>query len=276
MRNNVAIVYLTYLKKPGNQEPARPTLDCVSDGTNRQFAAFCQKQKPFDQGPAGEIMPLIETQPEKRLNRCLLLVERNIPRRTAMLELDGCQDRFIGIHLEVKRSIVGTFEVEQFVDFLKVGLCDFRSSPSGQDQPVLVADIKLMEGVQPVFPVRIWFESLNGGNDLWSGKLYLSAVNGALKPLLSLGDGKQDRFGVRDFVPNESINHDVQCGPEIVNSVADNEGKSFWDGFICMDRQLKFRQVWILGEHEPEWALSEVGIDLSAQVVDMMLGPLDF
>jgi len=61
-----------------------------------------------------------------------------------------------------------------------------------------------------------------------------------------------------------------------VNGIPDDKGKRFWDGFICMDRQMKFRQVWILGEHETERALSQIGINLPIQIIDVLLGPVNF
>jgi hypothetical protein len=142
---------------------------------------------------------------------------------------------------------------------------------------VLVALVHGLDGMEVFVPARIRLECVDLVDDVFRGQVHLSGINGATKTLRRLGEGEADAVGTWCLVADHPVTEVVKGCPEVVDRIADGQREGgFWNGWIGMDVNHALRGVLILADSEVERAVRKILPDLPVQVIDVLLGPLDF
>jgi hypothetical protein len=144
-----------------------------------------------------------------------------------------------------------------------------------QKQAMYVTNVEMVEFVKNLIPVRVRFERDYRFNDLFAGDLYLSICNGTYKSLFCLGEGKGNSFGRRSFAFAKSEHRQVQGRTQIVNGIANDDGKFGWDGYVGFSSHHGCSGLWLNDSDKLKRFLGQKGINLPVHIIDVMLGPLE-
>ena len=143
-------------------------------------------------------------------------------------------------------------------------------------ESVLVDDVEGVDPVEYEVPCRIRLEKAYCFDDLFAGELYLSAFDGRFKSIRSVafGEGELDQFRFGGSVFSHLEKSEVQCGSEVVDGIADDEGKLWRDGLLLFGSQGNLIGLATVVDHEFKRVLRKEGFDAPIKVVDVMAGPL--
>jgi hypothetical protein len=128
------------------------------------------------------------------------------------------------------------FEAFQKFFNLKAGK---RSDVACQDeQMMLIAHIQGVDTAEYWVPSLIWLEKAHRLRDICSGELYLSVIDGSFKSFRSapFREGEHDFLWRRSAVLSHAIQSDIQCGGEIMNGIANNQGQLWGMGLLVLGR----------------------------------------
>jgi hypothetical protein len=248
-------------------------LECSLDLIDSRLTSVAEIYHGFDHGPMLQGMTLREAYCEGRLNICFLIDSFDLMSEHAC---DIKRHEHWAFTYKNNLSLRPFQPHECWVNFPKI--FDFHrcSDANGNNQLVLIADIKLMDGMKPVFPGRVRLQRLDCSDNPFSGNLYLSASNGTFHGLRVLAEREIEVIGTRNFVAQQCENQEIERASKIMNSVSEYEGEKCWDGWLCFDEKLTLRQLWNLPDPKFEGFLRQIGIDLPVQIRDVMLGPFNF
>lgn len=119
-------------------------------------------------------------------------------------------------------------------------------------------------------------ELLQREPDIFGGPVYLSVIEGALDVLrrAGLGYGELNPLSVpvsENVRGDELPDSMVQCGPEVVDGIADDKREFAYDGFVAFSSDGAFSRLIIRFDSVAERAaLLEEAVGFS----DVLLGPL--
>lgn len=143
-------------------------------------------------------------------------------------------------------------------------------------QLVFVADVQLMNPVQEFVPSVVRLQQSKLIEDIWSGPVYCSLLKNNLKVINIFGEGEMDTSNTTPMLPHDVACKDVQSGTEIVEDIAHQQSPVFG---------------WLEAFDDPQQVVAglEISIydnavrfssfkrkNISIQVSDVLLGPLDF
>lgn len=142
------------------------------------------------------------------------------------------------------------------------------------EQAVFVAGVEGMEPAQIWVPFRGRIDAAHRFSDLFTGKLYLSLINGSFKSILFAGERELDEVRLRGLVMGHPKQRQVQCGPQIVDSIPNNEGEFWWNGFLGFGPQNYPSYFALKLDDKFDRAIRQIGINFPVKIIDVMLGPL--
>lgn len=151
-----------------------------------------------------------------------------------------------------------------------------KAGASGcNDKFVLVGYVEGMDGFKSFIPAHVRLEALDFGDDIFTGKLYLSGSHGGYKALLPSCEGELDGFRSSGQVSNHGEDRDIESASEVVDCIPDDKAEFAWDGCVLFD-EVGFPSGLGLaeGSEVERFFLEKIG-DAPVKVVDMMLGPID-
>ncbi len=160
----------------------------------------------------------------------------------------------------------------------EVGRGEASATNGGDDELMLVGHIKGVDSVQCLVSARIRFEAVNLLDDLFSGAMYLSCLNGATKTLRRFTEGELDVLalsGCFAFVANHLVDEQIECGSQVVNGVADDQGDFGWHGYLGFDPVGNLAGLAVKATENSQGMLGRVGINHPVEFNDVLLGPFD-
>jgi hypothetical protein len=236
-------------------------------------------QQDVDHGLTIEGLTLTQAYREGWLDICYLVKVRHSPSLISGSALIGNLGEVnqCGV-IRVKCQPAGPYEGKG-KHFSQLSRAEGGSLPDQENEPVLVTIVECPNTPQVAVPCSVWFEVMDRFNDLFAGKPYLSIVNGAIKAFGSLpGEGKLDlmEFAFAYLGARHGIDGQVKGRPQIMDRVPDNKPKFIWNGFLCFDSGGGLPGLRLMVDEQREWFLGEKGFNSPVEVVDVVLGPLDF
>jgi hypothetical protein len=148
---------------------------------------------------------------------------------------------------------------------------------SGQENNVMfISVVETPDAPEISVPCRVGFEVMDRLNNLFAGKPYLSLINGSIN---SLGFPRKRELDLVQFSGSGAghcVDGQIEGGSQIVNRVPDNETKFVWDGFLDFGAQYSLPGLRFMMQDQLKRFLTEKNIDSLIEIVDVVLGPLDF
>ncbi len=167
-------------------------------------------------------------------------------------------------------------------DLAELIATDSGAISHGENQPVLVGVVKPMKGVKEVrgigISARIRFECCYFSDNLISRQMHFSQLQGGWKSAFATRERELDFRGCFDrHLVRQNAEHEVvERGSHIMDSVSDDEGECFWDGFFCLGEMGSGACVGVFAGDKFERFASQKGLNLPLKVSDVMCGPFDF
>jgi hypothetical protein len=164
--------------------------------------------------------------------------------------------------------------------------CDFTEIVSGEagcfsgqeKQSMLVSIIEVTEPPEFCVPCLVWLERMYRFNDLFSGRPYLSILDGRINSFGLRRKGKLDFVELGGVCPGarQCVNRQVERGPQIVDGISDDEPKLIGNGLLCFDTEHGPPSLRLVAEEKLKRLLAEEGVDPLIEIIDVIAGPLDF
>jgi len=175
---------------------------------------------------------------------------------------------------EQESTITGDIECrfKTFKDWYR----ELGNATDGKNKPMLIGYIKGMKTVKQFIPASIRLDLLNCFDDLFAGKLYMSILNGRVKACGLSAEGELNRFGLWSFTANHAENGNIKGCAQVMDGISYRKRKAFWDGFLGFDGIGALCSLWVIADPQFKRILSQIGINIPVQFVDVMFGPLDF
>lgn len=177
----------------------------------------------------------------------------------------------------VAKADIGKSDVwRRGVEILKGQAGDFKKICRGEDESVLVDDIKSMQFLKFEVPSRIRLKRFVKVSDIFAGVVYASATDGLFKnfKVAALADGELPgafREGLPGF-RHEIIAEQVKRGSEVVGSVTYDECELVWDGHLVFGSYASVQALRILVHDGPIMGFEELRRQ-SIKLVDVVFGP---
>ncbi len=160
---------------------------------------------------------------------------------------------------------------------IKVSNIETVKSEAGSnrhDEFVLIGNIKEMETIQQVIPVRIRLKVAEFLSDFFAGDLYLSIFKNTFKTLRFPTERKLDFVGGWVERSKDIPGKMVQRGSQIVDRIADNQREMIGDGRIYLCDQGALAAISVVLNGKPASVGIVKSFRLGNKILDMMLGPL--
>ncbi len=140
---------------------------------------------------------------------------------------------------------------------------------------VLVAFVHRLDGMEIFIPVRIGLERVYLVDDVFGGDVHLSGINGACKILRPANKWETNFAAIWSLRARYRVADEVECGSQIVDRIADDQGEVIGDGWLCLDVNQTVCGLAALPDSKLEWVVRKIFGDLPVKVSDMLLGPID-
>jgi hypothetical protein len=161
----------------------------------------------------------------------------------------------------------------QFIEYTRGHVSDL---PRQDQKPVLIANVEGVNSAKYSIPCRARIERADRVSDLFAGELYLSAANGSFQSVVSVPprERKLELVRARGSFVGKCIEDQIERCSQVVNGIPNDQGELWWDGLLCFDEELHFAGLAAMTDRKLEGLLSQKGINSTAKIVDVMLGPL--
>jgi hypothetical protein len=152
-------------------------------------------------------------------------------------------------------------------------------SDSSQKHIVLVDGIKAMEPPERIIPSLVWVDVADYVYDFLPHALYFSGESGfTLRGRnRAVEDWELNLWRRLEAIgPNERTSEVIECAPQIMDSVANDQEQLWWDRLSLSDMDDWLRRVRIdIYRHGVGFGV-EVDTKARFEVIDMFVGPFDF
>lgn len=245
----------------------------VSDFGNGGLGGLSHETQFRDNHTANPLS-LTEAYVKGRGNIRLLLESPDRPPLPPVSEKGLFENRLANRHRKHNAAVTSEIVTpDQGVDRLGI---KHRYTGGGQDEMMLIAQIKNVDAIKSIVPAMIGFERVYRSDDVFAGELYLSICNGATQPLCRISEREENSRWFWSAVAYHPISEQIEGRFEIVNGIANDKGKFFWDGFIGFDEKNALGALWINCLHQNERHLGKERFNIPMQIIDVMFGPLNF
>jgi hypothetical protein len=149
---------------------------------------------------------------------------------------------------------------------------------SGNQESVFIDLVKFVESPEKVVPALVRLDLIDSFLDSNSKALYLSPKAGRLVSCLGLRDWKVNNVvglsGILDGVEFES--EVIESAPEVLECVCGNNGNVIGSSTDLLDPHYILSRLRILLEPDSIGILGVKGFEQSMEIVDVLVGPIDF
>lgn len=226
----------------------------------------------------GKSLTLAEAYAEGWLNCCfvfegILGVASHVPALLPAEAIDGQFNENVALPSEFENT--GTAKRDGGVNLLKVVSRERCGPRCRDDELMLVGYVERMQPVQQVVPTRVRFEFFDYCDNIFSGDIYTSLLDGCTKAIRLIDKGELNCLGIGRSISDHAENQDIQSRTKVVNGIADDRRENGWDGLLGFNSQGALSSLYVLAPHELKRLFNEKGINLPAKVVDVVLGPLN-
>lgn len=252
--------------KSGLREEGRAYfLDCVFNG-------FQHQQECWDNGLSVKPLFRREAYVEGRLKVFLFLERLGAPAFSPILADTLNNKRLPRRHVKAENTGANEVFDSEEAKIVSDYLSDLRSS---YNEVVFVAGVQSLDSVKILVPAHIRLERLYRPNDLFSGARCLSITDGALKSVLTIGEGEEYSLGVWGLIAHHAPSENIESAFQIVDCIAQDKREFVGDGLMLLDED--FTLVGALFNPTPqfEWLSGKESIASNLKIVDMLLGPFN-
>ena len=224
-------------------------------------------------GLIGEELTLWEAYLKGRLNLCFCFGK---PEGTPMfrtLELQSDTNKISQACGEVKHAVAHESCAQS--KLIHEVSRHLSHAANGNDKFVLVCYVKGVNSVKKCVPTRIRLKGFDRVDDLFSGELHLSVLDGGFKSFNSRGEGELHGFRSWSFVAHHAEHNKIKGASEVMNRISENHGELIWNGYVCFDADGSLFGLWIIDDDECVRALRKIGVYFPVQVIDVVFGPIN-
>lgn len=153
-----------------------------------------------------------------------------------------------------------------------------KSRSDSKQKAVLVDVVKAVKTPESVIPSFVWFERVDSLNVIIAHSLYFSCVLGRCIFPGSISNRKTDVVTGRlpGFLSNESVDKMVERTPKVLEGIAANGDNILRDGLHADEVIAALASVRIVLDFNCIWAGTEEGITSDLQILDVLVGPINF
>ncbi len=146
----------------------------------------------------------------------------------------------------------------------------------GRDKRCMfISDVEPVEAVKIAFPTRIGFQVFDKCDDLFGGKVYLSLFDSSYKGVSVLNEGELHFVGLGSQGDDDIGDHQVQCGSEVVNDIANDDCEILRNVFADSHSPEVIPGLRIFLNDNCIWISGIKSLDSRVQLRDMLLGPFN-
>ncbi|WP_292533731.1 hypothetical protein [Methylocystis sp.] len=250
-------------------------------GCNQKIDSFIDSIHAFTKRCNDALMlerqPFFKSYEEGRLDVCFFLPDSSflcenkaiapVPKPTVNIN-----QRFVFRAAKYEYAGAGDRKAANATEFIGAHLGDMAGQ---NEQSMLVLSVEPVQRAEYFISSWIWLEGFDRLDDVCSGKLYLSLINGACKSLRFFGERECDEVGTGRSVARKLEHRQVECCAQVVNGVSCDKRKLVWNGYVGFNHYGSPIGLWIESAHEPEGFPFHEGFDLTLKIVDVMLGPFN-
>ncbi len=125
-------------------------------------------------------------------------------------------------------------------------------------------------------PPEIKIEVRHRVRKVFAGEMYLAASNDLSVFFRLPREGEVNAFLGSHEMANQVKSEQIKGRSKVVDRVSDQKREVSWDGLIYLDRQNFCWRISLLPDDQFHGAPVEVGIHLPVEILDVMLGALNF
>ena len=146
---------------------------------------------------------------------------------------------------------------------------NFCGSPSNDEELMLVLNVKGIEFVDAIFSSRVRLRKFDLFGDIFRGFAYMSATHHRYFAFGGV-DRELDVLLTRDKHLHDTPVNMIQSTADAMNSISNNVGDMWWNGYVGFDREGQIACSWIEAKAEFKRALLQIFPDANIKVVDVM------
>lgn len=245
-----------------------PLSERAHDLNERPFGLGRHLNQAWYQWEAGEFLTLPEAYRKGRLEiRCPIELASGFSGFKIDDEVAHCRNDCFGRNTGQSLAAYQAGEIERTQGDPKA---------NGDNKMMLVAFVQNLDRVKIEVPARIRLRRMNYVDDLWGGEVHLSCIDGTTKTLLCARERKPDSASVLCLTPNHSEAEVVERGPEIVDSISEQEGERLWHGVLGLDINQSLVGIFAFPNSEFERDFRKIVGYFPVKITDVLLGPLNF
>ena len=224
---------------------------------------------------SGEGLILREADREGGLKLCLLLNDFSDSGRPSNSSIVVNPKEDVAFHVSERGHSLAEPVAQRRMELSSIVSDDLNDFAESDNKFMLILNIKPMNSIKQFIPAVIWIKLIDCSLGVLAGDVYLSLSENRFKGVSVLPERELDALRICCYRADNPKGREIQGSAQVVNRIADYEGKFIWDGLLGLDANGVLCACWLAPNNRFERFLGQELSGLRVKIMDVMYGPLN-